>query len=226
MDDLDELARTALFAGTTRADLESLAPALRRRGVAAGGYLWHTGDPASAAIVVLAGLIKVRSLSADGHELVSHLRVPGDTLGEYHLFDDGGLRRYDAVAVERSECLVIGRDTLLYFLERNPPLLRRVAANMLRSLLDLLEIAEMHTLGQTEDRLTKSLLKLAERHGEPTTDGTRIPIKLSQSLLAGLAGGTRENVNRALGRLSAAGVISRDQGVITIRQDTVHKPDR
>jgi CRP/FNR family transcriptional regulator, cyclic AMP receptor protein len=226
MDDLDELARTALFAGATRAELESLAPALRRRGVAAGGYLWHTGDPASAAIVVLSGLIKVRSLSADGHELVSHLRAPGDTLGEYHLFDEGGLRRYDAVAVERSECLILGRDTLLYFLERNPPLLRRVAANMLRSLMDLLEIAETHTLGLTEDRLTKSLLELAERHGEPTSDGTRIPIKLSQSLLAGLAGGTRENVNRALGRLSAAGVISRDQGVITIRQDTAHRSDR
>lgn len=59
------------------------------------------------------------------------------------MLDDGGLRRHDAVAVEGSECLVLGRDTLLYFLERNPPLLRRVAANMLRSLLDLLEMLRL-----------------------------------------------------------------------------------
>jgi CRP/FNR family transcriptional regulator, cyclic AMP receptor protein len=225
MNDLDELARTALFAGTTRAELEPLAPALRRRAYPRGAFLWYTGDPASAAMVVLSGLIKIRSLSADGHELVSHLRAPGDTFGEYHLFDEGGLRRYDAVAVERSECLIIGRDTLLYFLERNPRLLRRVGANLLRSLLDLLEYAESHTVGQIEDRVTQSLIELAERHGEPTADGIRIPIKFSQSVLAGLTGGSRENVNRALARLSAAGVISRDQGVITIRQASA-RPDR
>jgi CRP/FNR family transcriptional regulator, cyclic AMP receptor protein len=225
MDDLDELAHTALFAGTTRADLEPLAPALRRRGFARGANLWHTGDPASVAVLVLSGLIKIRSVGADGHELVSHLRGPGETLGEYHLFDESGLRRYDAIAVERSECLVIGRDTLLYFLERNPRLLRRVAANLLRSLLDLLELAESHTVGHIEDRVKQSLLELAERHGEPTPDGIRIPMKFSQSLLAGLAGGTRENVNRALGRLSATGFITNAEGVITILQAAKREPD-
>jgi CRP-like cAMP-binding protein len=65
-------------------------------------------------------------------------------------------------------------------------LLRRVAANLLRSLLDLLELAETHTVGHIEDRVKQSLLQLAERHGEPTADGIRIPMKFSRSLLAGL----------------------------------------
>jgi CRP/FNR family transcriptional regulator len=57
-------------------------------------------------------------------------------------------------------------------------------------------------------RAARTLLALAEEFGEPTPEGVRIRLELSQRTLAALVAASRENVNRALAPLVANGVIS------------------
>ena len=52
--------------------------------------------------------------------------------------------------------------------------------------------------------------------GRQTLDGIVIDLPLSQRVLAGMVGASRENVNRALRRFSELGYIRRSAGSITL----------
>jgi CRP/FNR family cyclic AMP-dependent transcriptional regulator len=57
------------------------------------------------------------------------------------------------------------------------------------------------------DRLERRLLDLSARLGQPVPGGVSIPARLTQDELASMIGASRESVNRALGVLSARGVV-------------------
>lgn len=210
---------TELFAWAVREELEPLAPALRQRTYIRDAYVFRAGDPVSGAYAVLDGLVKVGLIGSRERELVTNLKFPGDTFGEYLLFEENARRRYDAVAVEHSECLVIAKDALMYFLERHPKLMRRLTAVLLRRLIDeVVMITDTQSVADITGRVAQRLLMLARAHGEPAPVGIRIPIRLSQTTLAAMASGSRENVNRALARMTADGLIAHDDGYITILQ--------
>src|SRR5437667_11144701 len=65
-------------------------------------------------------------------------------------------------------------------------------------------------------RVARKLLDLAAKHGQKTPDGIRIDMRLTQRTLAGMVAASRENVNRALSRLSARGDIVQRAGYITL----------
>jgi CRP-like cAMP-binding protein len=217
MDALEALMATELFSGATREELEPLAPALSRRAYVRGAYVFRAGDPVIAAYVVLKGIVKVGVIGSQPHELVVNLKIRGDTFGEYWLFEENARRRYDAVAVERTECLVIAKDSLMYFLERHPKLMRRLTAALLRRLIgEFIMVTDTQSVGDIAGRLAQRLLMLADAHGEPAPVGIRIPIRISQTMLAAMAVGSRENVNRALARMTSEGLIAHDDGYITL----------
>jgi CRP-like cAMP-binding protein len=219
MDPLEVLVATELFAGATREELEPLVPTLRVRPYVKAAYVFRAGDPVTASYVVVKGLVKVGVIGPEGHEWVVNLKVPGDTFGEYWLFEESARRRYDAVAVENTECLVIPNDALMYFLERHPKLMRRVAAVLLRRIRREIEIViDTQSVGDIAGRVAQRLLLLAKAHGEPAPVGVRISIRMSQTMLAAMALGSRENVNRAIARMTADGLIAHDDGYITLLQ--------
>jgi len=211
MDELAALHASGLFGDARAADLEVLRPALRSRVFPQGAHLWHAGDPTGLAMVVDSGLVKVCHIGRGGRELIVSLVGPHESGGAYHLFATDSRRMYDAIAVQRSECLVIARDLLMYQLEQRPALMRRLADALLRKMMAETGAAmETPAAGDIPGRLRHRLLDLARRYGEPMERGVRIPFALPQTLLAGLVGGSREKVNRALAQLSAGGLVVRD----------------
>ncbi|PZS00608.1 MAG: hypothetical protein DLM67_00935 [Candidatus Nephthysia bennettiae] len=202
MDIVEVLGRTELFAGATPDELRAIAPAVRHRSYAKGSYIFRAGDPASAAYVVLTGLLKTVKAGQNGRDLVITLAGPGDVMGEYHLLEESSSRYYDAMAVERSECLILARDSLQYYLERNPRVMRRLAAALVRRAVRQVDaLAAPRVERDIAGRVEQQLVKLAESFGEATPEGRRIRFRVDQSMLAELVGGSRENVNRVLRRL-------------------------
>jgi len=65
-------------------------------------------------------------------------------------------------------------------------------------------------------RVASKLAELADARGRQTLDGIVIDVPLSQRVLAGMVGASRENVNRALRRFSELGYIRRSAGSITL----------
>jgi CRP-like cAMP-binding protein len=111
-DVLDAIRGTEVFEGIARADLEPLLPALRRRTYPKGSHLFYAGDPPTAAWAIVSGLVKTCHLTPNGDELVVGIHWHSCLAGEYWLLDEGGSRLFDAIAAERTETVVIGRQAL------------------------------------------------------------------------------------------------------------------
>ena len=216
VDPVGVLARTALFQGFPAAELEALAPALKVRTFAKGSYVFHQGDPAAALFVVQSGQVKISRMGRTGEEAVYAVLVPGDILGELALFETSSVRTADAQAVERTECVTLGRDPFLRFLEEHPALIRILIRTIARYL-DLVDDAfAAAAFVDIPARVARKLLELGETHGRKTPAGVRIDMRLSQRVLAGMVAASRENVNRALRRFEAHGDIVQEAGTITI----------
>lgn len=215
-DPLQVLAGTALFQAFPPTQLEPLAARLKSRSYTKGTYIFHEGDPGNVLYIMGTGQVKIAHLGRGGEEVVYAILLPGDTFGELALFEDGALRSADAQATEPTECLALDREPFLRFLDDNPVairyLLRRVSAYIRTADETFSEAAFLDIPG----RVAKKLLDLSQTQGESTSAGLRIRIRLTQRTLAGMVGASRENVNRALARLTARGDITLDNGMITI----------
>ena len=216
MDPIPILRRTALFGGLPADQLELLIPAIHSRSYTRGSYVFHEGDPGTTFYVINTGQVKIARLGRQGEEAVFAILLPGDTFGELALFEDNATRTADAQAMDLTECLTLERQAFVTFIDHHPELTRhiiRLLGGYIRGMdASFSEAAFLDIPG----RVAKKLLELAETHGEPAAVGTRIAIRLTQRTLAGTVAASRENVNRALSRLSARGDILQEGGYITI----------
>jgi CRP/FNR family transcriptional regulator len=216
MDALAALASSPLFAGVSADELAVLEPALRRRTYHKDDFLFREGDEGTHLYVVVAGVVKISRTGRDGSELVMALLGPGDVLGELALFNESDERTADAQAIEATECVTLARRQLLDFLIARPELMLRLIAQLAAHIRSkdetLAEVAFLDITG----RVARKLLELAETHGRQVEEGVLIELRLSQRTLAGMVAASRENVNRALSRFAAGGVIRMDSGTITV----------
>ena len=216
MDLVGRLLEVELFAGFDRSDLAPLEQTLRTRTYEKGGYLFHADDPVAAVYLILSGLIRLCHVEADGSEFVVDLFWPAETIGEFPILDPTNRRSFDAIADQRTEVVVIPRAQLMLVLEQKPDLLRTFAATMLRRIVrDHVAMAKLQTV-DLDVRLARRLASLALACGQPVDGGTRIAIRLSQTILAESVRASREHVNRALARFVGAGLIRVSEGHIVV----------
>ncbi len=87
-----------------------------------------------------------------------------------------------------------------------------LALALLRSIVGRLRDADRKRVEFTAldvvGRVAHRLVELAERYGEPSGDGIRIGLPISQRELAGWVGSSREAVNKALRQLERRGLIA------------------
>jgi CRP/FNR family cyclic AMP-dependent transcriptional regulator len=200
---LDEPARGALEA------------AGRRRCFPRGAALFHAREATDHVVVLMSGRVKVTRVSEGGHETVLAFRGPGDLLGEQSGID-AEPRSATVTAVEDVEALVVSATHWRAFTERTPPAAARLVEILNRRLREAdrlrLEYGSLDTVG----RVAARLIELVERFGEPTDDGFRIDLPLSQEELAGWVGSSREAVAKALHTLRSAGWLRTERRSITV----------
>jgi CRP-like cAMP-binding protein len=196
------------------------AAELRRRGhvrrFRRGAVLVREGDPCTGVLVLHSGRCKVTSSTAGGTEVVLAVRGPGALLGELSAID-GGSYSGTVQALEPVSALVVPLPEFSAYLQAHG----RVAFLLMRMLVGRLRDADRKRIEfgahDTTGRVAARLLELAERFGEPTPEGTRIALPLSQDELAGWTGASREAVSKALGTLRAEGAISTSRLHVVVR---------
>ena len=84
-------------------------------------------------------------------------------------------------------------------------------ARQIRRAREMLDEAEM----PVGARVTRALLRLAKRFGQPSDDtqGVKLPLALTHEDLADLTGSSRVTITRILGELRNEGVLSGTRGV-------------
>jgi CRP-like cAMP-binding protein len=200
-------------------ELEEVLKLSSERPVRRGTSLFQKGDAGSSMMAVLAGRVRVSSVSAEGKEITLNVINPGEVFGEIALLD-GKPRSADCSAIEESTLLVLERRHFLPFLRRNEDLYLRLLAVLCEKLRRTSMALEDLALFDLPARLARVLLKLASDYGRPVGKDIRIDFKMSQRDLANLVASSRESVNKQLKVWRDDGVVDLDAGYLIL-----HRPE-
>jgi CRP-like cAMP-binding protein len=144
------------------------------------------------------------------------LRGPGQVIGELSIID-GEPRSASAIALEPVEAAIVRAAEVSRALEEDASfareMLRALAARLRDADRRRVEFATLDTLA----RVSRRLLELAERFGEPGPDGdTVVALPLSQEELASWCAASRESTAKALRTLRDVGTITTGRRTVTI----------
>ena len=181
-----------------------------------GETLWQAGQSATAFAVVAVGLVKVMVPGGASRDLVLGLAGPGEGVGECAVLTDG-LHDVDAYAF--TESVVIARvpaEPFLSAMEQSGV----AALGMARMFGESSRVANRRLAlftSSSEERLAAALTELGERFGDEMENGsTLIPLRLTRAELAALVGTTVETTIRTLSRWSREGLVSTEDGMLTL----------
>jgi CRP-like cAMP-binding protein len=200
---------SAFFAGLASDDLEALGSAMFQRSYPAGQVVLLEGAASSVLYVVQAGRLKLFKTSPKGREHVLRLLRPGDMFNEVAVFDDGP-NPASAQAIEDCTLYLLRRRDLLRFVAERPGIALAITRTFARRLREALSLVEDLAFRDVTSRLAKILL-------EGQTTGNAPTPRLTQELLAAMAGSRREVVGRALKALSQEGAVRLERGRIHVR---------
>ena len=200
-----------LFAELTEPQAELLLTGQIRVEVAADQVLLLEQDEGEGLVVILEGLVKVRTYSADGEEAVMAVLGPGDLMGEMAALSSGG-RTADVVALTRLVAVKLrasGYRQLLF----QEGTLALALARLLAQRLTALNRRFLLRGADATTRLLATLLQLALTSSRGKDPLALIP-PLAQRELAAIAGLSRETTSRTFTQLRQRGlVISEAEGM-------------
>lgn len=219
--DPDYLASIALFHGIGPEQLSWLNDHLHRKTFPAGSFLFTADQPGEVVYIILSGTVKIHVDQEDGTEVILAILGAGDTVGEMSLIDSAG-RSASVATLEQSTLLWMDRGTFQECLRTMPAM----TYNLVQILCDRLRLAneQIQSLAALDvyDRIARLILAFAQQYGQ-TAAGSDIviPIRLTQSDIAGLVGASRKRVNQVI-------VFYKQRQYISVDQDfriTVHNQE-
>ncbi len=179
--------------------------------------LLREGELPDTVLLIEHGNAKIVSITRDGREVVLALRGTGELVGEQSILD-GWTRAATVVAIDALEVRVIPAAAFRRFLEQNPRVMTVVLSMMSASLraasLAQISYATADTLG----RVAARLVELGERFGDPSPEGVRVALPLTQEEIAGWAGASLEATVRALRQMRELGWIETGRRTLLIRE--------
>lgn len=209
------LASVPLFAGLDPLVLADAVSVARLRRVAAGGFYFREGDPASHFYVLTEGRLKITQLTPEGHQVIHMLLTGGQPFGGVAALGEG---TYPITAEAVEECVALSWDaqTMTGLMRRYPD----VAINTARFLAQRFhELQVQHRQLMTERverRVARALLKLANHAGREASGGVEIDFPLSRQDLAEMTGTTVFTVSRLLSGWDEKGLIKAGRQRVTV----------
>src|SRR5499427_10972681 len=179
-----------------------------------GAVVFHEGNIARGVYVLSSGRAKVSISSADGKKLIMRIARSGDVLGLY-----AGVtgRPFEATAemVEGGRVDFISRSDLLNLMSHQQAFGIDLVEMFSRQFSDLVDHTRMLLLSEsTLEKLARLILRWGRDFGEPTSEGIRVRVLLTQEEIAQTIGASRETVTRLFS------VLKRDQ-IILVKRDAL-----
>ena len=200
---------SAFFAALATEDLAALGGAMFRRSYPAGQIVLLEGAASSVLYVVEAGRLKLFKTSPRGREQVLRLLRPGDMFNEVAVFDEGP-NPASAQAIEDCTLYLLRRRDLLRFVAERPGIAIAITRTFAGRLREALALVEDLAFRDVTSRLARILLEGRDGPGQGRAS------RLTQELLAAMAGSRREVVGRALKALSQEGAVRLERGRIHV----------
>jgi CRP/FNR family transcriptional regulator, cyclic AMP receptor protein len=212
------LKRVPLFSNVPEPYLGEIAARIRTRRFDTGEVVFHQQDIGVGLYLIARGAVRVFLVSANGQELTLARFGPGEFFGELAVIDEEP-RSATAVAVGHTELMILHREEFLEYLKLRPEaaiFCLRVLARRLRSTDE--HLGDLAFLG-LPGRLAKTLLDLGADHGtESPEGGIRVGLRLTQTEIATMVGGSRPTVNQLLQRFRRLGWLRTEDRCLVIVQ--------
>jgi CRP-like cAMP-binding protein len=212
-----------MFSGVSPATIAALTAAGRKRSWPAGAVLFQRGDEGDHMLAITEGRIRLTLGTAQGRELMRRHLAAGDVVGELAVID-GEPRSADAVALEKTSAIVLGRERFLAIAAERPDLgmaVARYLCSLLRNTNFQMESIALYDLQMRVIRFF--LFSVRQIHGEAPPDEAPLRLNLSQSDLSAVLGASRPKINQALQARIAAGAIRREGDRITCVVPVLHR---
>lgn len=222
------LKQSSLLSGLSDLDLEAVAVACTDRVYQKDALIFRQGDPANSVFILNRGCVRIAVINDDDQEKILGFYTNGDIFGE-DVTDSQAYAQSLAVAHEESWVSIISRENFLQLIRQRP----QVALNYMRVLNEKLREAqeeiEDHSFLDTQHRLQKTLLKLAEKYGRPTLGAgkmVKLRISLTHDELARLIGANRPHVSTIISELKKKGWIDYQSRKILLNVEELKKTHR
>ncbi len=201
------LGQTQFFSQLDETGIDRVNELFREVHYSQGDWVFRQGDPAAEMFVVAAGQVKLLQHGAEGKDVLFELAAAGDLIGATAAI--GNTTYADAAQAHTDTCLLrIASKDFQSLLQEEPGIALKVLAFAGAQLEQARSQVQGLTSATAEQRLARTLLKLADRHGEQGEDGVLIQLPLPQQDLAAMTGTTVETVSRILGQFRRDGLIA------------------
>jgi CRP/FNR family cyclic AMP-dependent transcriptional regulator len=209
LNDPAALRAIPLFEMLSGAELAAINEKLRRRNFPSGTNVISVETPGEVVYVILSGTVKIKVDQADGTEVIIAMLGAGEIFGELSVLDSAG-RSADVLTQEDSVLLWLDRSSFEQLVDEFPSFTKNLLRLLTRRVrLSTEQIQALCTL-DVYGKVSRQLLVFADQYGEPVADGVMIPMRLTQSDIAGLVGASRERVNQVFVNLRNRNLITSD----------------
>jgi CRP/FNR family transcriptional regulator, nitrogen oxide reductase regulator len=215
MDRRDILTALPVFAGLSERDWDKIVDLFSERQYQKDDYIFLEGEAPEALYVVRSGKVKVLRHSTDGKDVVLRVASHGEMLGTVATFDGGGYPG-TAQAIEDCMLLVVARNDCLTLCSRYPVFALAVIADLGARLRSAAEQIRSLAVERVEQRIARTLLKLAETAGSDVSDGRVIEMPLTRQDVADMTGTTVETAIRVMSKFRRLSLIRTRRGKVVL----------
>jgi CRP/FNR family transcriptional regulator, cyclic AMP receptor protein len=205
--------RSGLFTSVPGEDMRLVLAVARRRTFARNEVVFPRGEPADSLHIVTEGRFAVRVATRFGDSATLALRGPGEVFGELALLSAETTRSATVSALEPGETQSVNVDDFTRLRRRHPGVNEMMLVILSSQLRRTNELLLEFLYLPAEQRVRRRLQELAEVYAGGAVTAV---IPLTQVHLAGLAGTSRETVNRVLRAEAARGTIEVGRGRIVV----------
>lgn len=182
--------------------------------------LFVEGEAPRGLFILCSGQARLVAGSKDGKSLTLRLVEPGEVLGLSSVIANGP-HLVTAEILAPAQVNFIPRPEFLQFLRRHAEVSVRLAEHLSMELHKAWEQTRLLALApSTQAKLAQLLLGWAEEHGQPTAEGLRISLNMTQEEIGEAIGASRETVSRLLADFKRRRLIRVKGGsVLVLRPD-------
>ena len=218
------LRNVSLFRGLSGEEIAAVAKNTTSRRFGRGSTIILAEQQGDAFFIIQKGRVKVSVSREGGREVILSFLGVGQVFGELSLLD-GKPRSADVTATEATELIMLRRPDFLRLITEKPS----IVIGLLTELASRLRKVDYNIAGlallDVTNRVSKTLLQLANEGGEQEEHGVLIKNRPTHQQLAQMSGTTRETVTRVLRQLEEQGYIECSGRNIVILSDATIAPD-
>ena len=184
-----------------------------------GASLFFQGEVPRYAVVILDGVVKAYTISREGEETIVHLYGKGSILPVAWLHDEAPTALFNYEAANDVRAIRVKKEDLIQIISNDPVCMKEYLESSIHSQSSMLLRITGLAQSRATEKICYTLYYLVFRYGIDRGSGTYvIDLKITQSMLAGLIGQTRESTAKNLKLLKDAGVVDYTSSTYTVNK--------